>query len=114
MGRLTPQPMQLPPTPAIVGVDDFDIHNIHIEEHNKFRMGQQYEMLPDEIKQQFEAHVNEHEALMQQQQLESYLSAMPPGGAPGTVEEPPTGGDQMAGNGSVPAPEATGGGEFNG
>ena len=110
-----PQPLQLPPTPAIVSVDDFDIHNIHIEEHNKFRMGQQYEMLPDEIKQQFEAHVAEHEALMQQQQIESFMSALPPGGAEGTVEEPPTGGaDLMAGNGAVPAPESSGGGESNG
>lgn len=114
MGAPMAPPMQLPPTPAIVGVDDFDIHNIHIEEHNKFRMGQQYEMLPDEIKQQFEAHVAEHEALMQQQQLETYLSAMPPAGAGAPVEEPPTGGDQMAGNGSVPAPETSMGGELNG
>jgi hypothetical protein len=54
------------PAPAIISVDDFDMHEIHVETHNKFRMSQEYEILPDEVKQQFAEHVAQHEAAIQQ------------------------------------------------
>jgi hypothetical protein len=49
-----------------VPVDDFDIHEIHLEEHNRYRMSQEYETLPDEVKREFQKHVAEHEQFLQQ------------------------------------------------
>ena len=99
-----PQPPQPDP---VVPVDDFDIHEIHIEEHNKFRMGQEYEMLPDKIKEEFELHVAQHEALaMQKQFMDSLMMMQGPEGPEG---QPPMGGAEMSGNGQVPGPMAGGG-----
>jgi hypothetical protein len=52
----------------IITVDNFDIHEVHIETHNKFRMSQEYEILPDELKAQFAEHVAQHEQAIQQKQ----------------------------------------------
>lgn len=108
------------PAPLIIPVDDFDIHEIHVETHNKFRMSQEYEILPDEIKVQFAEHVAMHEQAIQQKQLTQFLNMIPgdgteAGGPPlgGDSMEVPIGGPQMgpgammAPNGAVPdmAPE---------
>lgn len=65
-------------TPPVVQVDDFDIHEVHIEVHNRFRMSQEYEALPEEIKDEFDKHVKWHQdmgaAVMQAQLMEQ----MPP------------------------------------
>lgn len=68
---------QIPPmTPA----DDFDMHAIHIDVHNRYRMGQEYETLPDPIKEEFDKHVLMHEQLMMQmmakQQMIQQAAAM--------------------------------------
>ena len=46
------------------GVDiqpnDFDNHAVHIEIHNKFRKSQEFESLPDEVKQVFQLHIDMH------------------------------------------------------
>lgn len=64
--------------PPVVAVDDFDLHEVHIEVHNRYRMGQEYETLPDEVKDEFEKHVAWHQqmggAIMEQQ----LMSQMPP------------------------------------
>ena len=114
------QELQNMPTPLIVPVDDFDVHEVHIETHNKFRMSQEYEILPDELKQQFADHVAMHEQIVQQKQLQQFLQTIPgdgteEGGPPlgGDNMEVPIGGPQMgagammAPNGAVPdmAPE---------
>jgi hypothetical protein len=113
---------QLPdmPAPLIITVDDFDVHEVHIDTHNKFRMSQEYEILPEELKQQFIEHVGQHEAILQQKQMQQFLQAIPgdgtqDGGAPGSTGnmEVQIGGPQqgagamMAPNGAVPdmAPE---------
>ena len=41
--------------------NDFDNHQVHIEVHNKFRKSQQYEGLPDQIKEIFQEHVAAHQ-----------------------------------------------------
>jgi hypothetical protein len=129
MTQLPPEAMENPeimmelenmPAPAIISVDDFDMHEVHVETHNKFRMSQEYEILPDEIKQQFAEHVGQHEAAIQQKQLQQFLQMIPgdgseEGGAPlgGDNMEVPIGGPEpgpgamMASNGAVPdmAPE---------
>jgi hypothetical protein len=61
----TGQPMvdetgQPVPPPLIVPVNTYDNHQIHIQVHNNYRKGQEYEQLPQRIKDLFEAHVNEH------------------------------------------------------
>lgn len=44
--------------------NDFDNHAIHIDAHNKFRKGQEYESLPDEIKAIFQQHCDLHYVAM--------------------------------------------------
>ena len=113
---------QLPdlPAPLIIPVADFDVHEVHIDTHNKFRMSQEYEILPEELKQQFTEHVGKHEAAVQLKQMQQFLQTIPgdgteDGGLPGSTGnmEVQIGGPQqgpgasMAPNGAVPdmAPE---------
>lgn len=46
--------------PLIVPVNTFDNHQLHIQVHNNYRKGQEYEQLPQRIKDLFEEHVNQH------------------------------------------------------
>ena len=64
---MTGQPVVDPQTglpPLQVPVNDWDNHAIHIAVHNKFRKSQAYEMMPPEVKMQFQQHVQIHEAHM--------------------------------------------------
>lgn len=80
--------------PPVVAVDDFDIHEVHIETHNRFRMSQEYETLPDAVKQQFEKHVAWHQQMGGQQMQQALMDQMPPEiaaqGGP-TSQQPPSG-----------------------
>lgn len=129
-------PPAIPPAPPVVQVDDFDVHEIHIETHNKFRMSQEYEALPPEVKEQFAQHVALHEQMMMQKQLMSWLQTVPEDGSDGEsggdmsvpVDDPmaalmgsaggeeggPGPGSTLAGNGAAPdaAPETSGGGDI--
>lgn len=51
--------------PPVVKVDDFDEHMVHIMEHNRFRMGQEYDAWPDWKKQEMADHVQIHEEQLQ-------------------------------------------------
>lgn len=51
--------------PTLVQVNTWDNHAVHIQVHNDFRKGQTFETLPDNIKQEFEAHVQMHMAALQ-------------------------------------------------
>lgn len=88
------------PVPPIIPVDDFDVHEKHIEIHNAFRMSQEYEMLPEEIKNQFDIHVKQHEQLLMQKQISNFLEMIPQEGAPMDGAQGP--GATMSGNGQVP------------
>lgn len=46
--------------PLIVPVNSYDNHQAHIEVHNNYRKSQEFEQLPQEIKNLFEEHVNQH------------------------------------------------------
>lgn len=92
------EPMMVPP---IVDVDDFDVHEKHIEVHNTFRMSQEYEILSQEIKDQFDAHVKKHEQLLMQKQLSNFLEQIPQEGQM-PPEEATGPGATMSGNGQVP------------
>jgi len=54
-----------------VVVEDFHNHEVHIYEHDKFRKTAEYEALPDEIKELFRRHVEEHRRMWQQEVLGS-------------------------------------------
>lgn len=66
--------------PPFIPVDDFDMHEIHIDVHNRYRMGQEYETLPDPVKAEFDKHVQMHEMLMQQKMMQQLMmgGGMPP------------------------------------
>lgn len=80
--------------PLVVPVNTWDNHQAHIEYHNQFRKGQSFEMLDQEQKQLFEAHVNGHiealglETVTQDPREAAGLPPLPPvdsqdsGGAP--------------------------------
>jgi hypothetical protein len=101
------------PAPLIVTVDDFDVHDVHIETHNRFRMSQEYELLTPDVKAQFEQHVATHEQYKQQAMMMNFLSQIPGDGtvSPG-VNDPQNmtvdigGGPSMSANGAVPDPTA--------
>lgn len=89
--------------PPVVAVDDFDMHEVHIDTHNRYRMGQEYETLPDEVKAEFEKHVAWHQQMGGQIMQEQLMQQMPPevaaqdaeamaggpGGAPGNMAPTP-------------------------
>lgn len=84
--------------PPVVQVDDFDIHAMHIDTHNRFRMTPEYEILPDAVKKQFEMHVQIHTEMAGQQAMTNQMlmasqQAPPPGGSMGGEEQggPPPG-----------------------
>ena len=104
--------------PLMIPVDDFDVHEIHVDTHNKFRMSQEYETLADEVKKQFELHVQSHNAFLQQQQIMMALQADPMAveGDPSLTPEGQDSGEMMgpgasmADNGAVPEAPTTEGG----
>ena len=84
---------------------EFEDHDIHIREHDRFRKSDRYRSLPDERKQLVDAHVEEHYQLGMQKQVKIaqiqtaiQLAAQPP--APPPVE----GGEQPPGGEGGPVP----------
>lgn len=92
--------------PAILPVNTWDNHAVHIEVHNNFRKSQAFELLPDKIKQQFELHVQMHVMAAAQAMQEAMMfggGGMPPGGEePMPGEEPPP--SDMGAGGPPPQP----------
>jgi hypothetical protein len=96
MDPSTGTPLQMPPN--LVPVNTWDNHEVHIEVHNRFRKSQAYELLPDELRQQFEFHVQMHQqasstAMLEQQQLD-------PNAPPPEEEAAPVGSNQFGDPGS--------------
>lgn len=75
-------PLQVP---LIVPVNSWDNHALHIEEHNRYRKSQAFEMAPSEVKKLFEEHVRQHEEALIMRQvgnpLAPGLGSSAPGGA---------------------------------
>jgi len=87
----TGQPLQL--APNIVEVHTYDNHQVHIDVHNRFRKGQAFELQPDQVKAQFEAHVQAHAMALNQAAMSAMAQMMPPGATPpgaGPGEQTPT------------------------
>lgn len=64
--------------PPVVQVDDFDEDAIHLQEHNRFRMGQEYETWPDWKKEQMSMHCQIHEERLAQQMFQQQMMAQGP------------------------------------
>lgn len=52
------------PLKPFIPVNSWDNHQVHILYHNNFRKTQDFELLPDAVKQQFELHVQMHQLAM--------------------------------------------------
>ena len=79
-----------------VEVNTWDNHALHIEVHNKFRKGQTFENLAEEIKAIFEAHVQMHEIIASggldpSMGGDPTQGALPPSGAPQAALPPGAG-----------------------
>ena len=68
------QPPQQVPIPLIVPVNTWDDHRIHIERHNNYRKSQAFENLPQEAKDLFEQHVQQHVSAI----MVGAMGALPP------------------------------------
>jgi hypothetical protein len=109
---MTGQPQTQPKEPPlIVSVNSWDNHEAHILYHNNYRKSQAFEMLPEETRQLFEAHVQEHvaamgtESITMQPRAAAGLPPMDPymAAAQGqSGSEPPSGSSQT---GPAPMPE---------
>jgi hypothetical protein len=99
--------------PVMVPVDDFDNHQVHIQVHNVFRQGEEYETLDQSVKDQFAIHVAWHQRMAQQQQMQQMLSTIPSdgsdsesGGQDGPQGPPPSGPAPDTGPGGPSGPDA--------
>lgn len=97
--------------PPVVAVADFDVHQQHIETHNRFRMSQEFEALPQPIQEQFAKHVAEHQRLLMQGQMMNFLQQIPSDGSdgqdPGSFGAPPGDTEAIAGSPEDMGPGAT-------
>lgn len=88
MTPMNPDGTPFQPQPTIK-VNSWDDHEMHIMYHNQFRKTQQFEQLPDEIKQEFELHVQTHQMSIQLPQVGAGGNVVNPGMQAGMEEEPP-------------------------
>src|SRR5215510_10163729 len=105
----TGAPKQYPVT-----VNPFDAHDIHIEEHQNYQKSQEYELLPPEVQQIIQDHVDEHkmEMLKERNAIQADAAAKgenpqepSPEGTPPPRELPT---DSSAYGGQAPSPNGNG------
>lgn len=81
------------PVEPNIPINNWDNHQVHIATHNKFRKSAAFEQLDDGVKQEFEAHVEQHQAAM----MQAMMSQAPQPGQPETApvqQEAPEGAPQ--------------------
>lgn len=90
LDEATGEPLLAPP---VITVNSYDNHEVHIETHNIFRRSQSFDYLPDEVKAEFEAHVNMHKTMKQQEMLQQMMGMVPDDGSlgedSGSMEDEP-------------------------
>jgi hypothetical protein len=69
--------------PAMIVADDFDLHEVHIEAHNQFRMSQEYEQLDPSVQDQFKKHIEMHTEMNQAAQQAAFMQQIPGDGTEG-------------------------------
>lgn len=87
--------------PPVVPVADFDIHPVHIDTHNKFRMSQEYETLDPAIQNEFDLHVKWHESMVAKAAFKQFLQQ-----AAASTGDPSMGGNPLQGPPGSGAPGA--------
>lgn len=102
LDKETGEPLQMMP---LVPVNTWDNHDVHIAVHNQYRKSQAFELLPEEVKQQFEMHVQQHQIALTQAMME--VSMFSGGGMPGMD----MGGEEGAPGEEGPGEPPPGGGE---
>ena len=114
----TGAPLQMPDN--IIPVNTWDNHQLHIDVHNRYRKSQAFELLTEQVKQQFEAHVQMH--AMALNIAAQNAAGMMPGGDPNAAgvagadngSGAPVGMNQFGppgtSDGAPPPPDASGGG----
>lgn len=80
-------------------VKDFENHQIHIYEHNKFRKTLLFKKLPQHVQDEFEQHVHQHQMFQSQSQGGDQSQQPPTQGPPG---QPPMPGQPMGPPGMQP------------
>jgi hypothetical protein len=80
--------------PAVVQVHSYDNHAVHIEVHNRFRKSQSFDILPDEIKAEFQKHISMHENALQQKMMQEAAMGQAPDAA-GAPQALPSEASQM-------------------
>lgn len=83
---------------AMIPVNNWDNHALHIEIHNRFRKGQTFETLSEAVRGQFDLHVRHHQAMLVQQQMGTMGGGDPAAGDPNSIPVP-----------EGPAPQSGGG-----
>jgi hypothetical protein len=98
---LASQQMELANQP-VVEVHDWDDHDVHIQIHTRFMKSQEYEMLDDAVKNEFELHLQAHKDAAFKTQMEDMMKQL--------------GGQDQSGAGAPPGNEnnAEGGNQFSG
>ena len=92
---------------SIVTVNTWDNHALHIEVHNRFRKGQAFELLDDQIKAQIEAHVQMHAQALNQSANQAQAAPLDPNSDPNSGQMPPG----MEDSGGAP-PDPNGSNQF--
>jgi hypothetical protein len=95
---MPPEPLQMMP---VIQVNTWDNHEVHIRVHNDYRKSQSFELLSDEVKAQYELHVQGHLSAVMQAMMEAQEFA---GGGMGMEESMP-GEEGMAPEGEQPPEE---------
>jgi len=83
------QPVPLEPTP-VIPVNDWDNHAVHVEVHNRFRKSQSFDLLPPEVKAEFQKHIAIHQNALQNQMMLQQMGMMAPptAGAADSQQQP--------------------------
>jgi hypothetical protein len=68
--------------PPVISAHDYDSHAIHIEIHNRFRKSQSFDLLPPEVKAEFQKHIQSHQQALQSQMMMQQQGMAPMDNAP--------------------------------
>lgn len=68
--------------PPVIAAHDYDNHAVHIEIHNRFRKSQSFDLLSDEVKAEFQKHIQSHQQALQSQMMMQQQGMMPPSNEP--------------------------------
>lgn len=105
------QQMELANQP-VIEVHEWDNHEKHIEVHTRFMKGQEYEMLDDAIKNEFELHLQAHKDMQFQSMIKDLMKQQGNDMGLGMEGQPSPGGPEGAPEGNQNNPE--GGNQFSG